>query len=249
MANKCIYADGFVGAVVDEADLRQAHDDGRAVLSLELRLHGCADDLIGRDAVGFVGPRAHESYLTTGDDESFEAVTAEIGEEFNHWLVDELRIRMVEFAIVGLGEPVGNGVLKLFVGHAGAGCGDDLEDALVAGCGDGFHVTFENAFEGLLRLPLGVLGGHLFDAVEGKLNLGVQGGLNPEGAVVIEGGDAVGDGNEVGSTLFRDSLDEGDDGFFGSSVVPRGERVHLGVGEGERESSKDEANEGAKHGV
>ncbi len=69
-------ADGFAGAVVDEADLRQPHDDGSAVLRFKLCLHSGADDLIGRDAVGFFCPRTHECGIAAGDDEGFETVGA-----------------------------------------------------------------------------------------------------------------------------------------------------------------------------
>ena len=75
-ANVIVDADGFAGAVVDEADLRQAHDDGATVLCLKLRFHGGAYDLIGWDTVGLSCPWTHESNLAAGDDEGLEVVRA-----------------------------------------------------------------------------------------------------------------------------------------------------------------------------
>ncbi len=103
LADEGVDTDGLARAVVDEADLWEAHDDGCSVLSFKLGLHGCADDLVGRDAVSFVGPGAHESDFAAGDDEGLEAVGAEVGEEFDHRLIDELRVGVVEFFVVGLG--------------------------------------------------------------------------------------------------------------------------------------------------
>src|SRR5580698_5970718 len=94
LAYKCVDPDGLAGAVVDEADLGQAHDDRLSVLCLKLRLHGGADDLFGRDTVRLLGPRTHESYFAAGDDEGLEAVAAEVGEEFDHRLIDQFCIRV-----------------------------------------------------------------------------------------------------------------------------------------------------------
>jgi hypothetical protein len=225
LADVVVNADGLAGAVVEEIKLRQAHDDRDSVLRLELGLHAGAHDLFGRDAVRFVGPGAHELDLAAGDDEGLEAVGAEIGKELDHRFVDELSIGVVEAAVAGPGDPVGDGLLELFIGHAGAGRDDQLVDALLAGGEDCFHIAFEDALEGLFCLPLGMLGGHLPDTVEGEDELGVERRLDPERAVVVEGGDAVGDGDEVRRALFGDALDEGDDGFFGSGIIPGGKRV------------------------
>ena len=104
---------------------------------------------------------------------------------------------MIEPSIMSLGYPVGCGLFKLCTGHAGAGGDDDLKEAFLSSGGDGFHVAFEDSFERLLCLPFRVLGGELLDAIKGKNHLGVHGRFDPEGAVVVEGRDALVDGNEV----------------------------------------------------
>src|SRR2546430_16672121 len=49
--------------------------------------------------------------------------------------------------------------------------------------------------------------------------------LAPERAVVIERGDAFGDGHEVRRTFLCDLLDESHDRFLWCSVIPRRQRV------------------------
>jgi len=232
LTNKCVDADGFAWTVVDEANLRQAHDDGGSVLCLKLRFHRRPNDLLGRYAVGFFCPGTHKSDLSTRDDECLEVVGAKVGEELDHGLVDELRIGSIELAIMGLSDPVGDGFFKLGARHTGTGGDDNLIDPLFAGCHDGFHVAVENSFKRLLRLPLRMLGGHLLDAVEGKEELGIHGGFDPESAVVIEGGDAVSDGNEVRGTFFRDAVDEGDNVFLRGGVAPGRERIFCDLVDG-----------------
>ena len=104
-----------------------------------------------------------------------------------------------------------------------------LDQALLAGGHRSFHVAVQYAFERLGLLPFGMLGGHLSDAVDGEVDLRVHGIFEPEGAVVVEGGDAVSDRNEVGAAFFGDALDEGDDVFLGGGVVPGGKGVRLGL--------------------
>ena len=88
---RCVMdADRLAFLVVDEIQLGQAHEDGLAVAHFVLRLDAAADDLLGRDAVDLLGPRAHELDAAAGDDEGLEAVGAQVGEHFEHRLIDHL---------------------------------------------------------------------------------------------------------------------------------------------------------------
>ena len=51
-------ANGLVGLVVVEIQLRQSHEHGLAVAQLKLRLDAAADDLFRRDAVGLLATDA-----------------------------------------------------------------------------------------------------------------------------------------------------------------------------------------------
>ena len=55
--------------------------------------------------------------------------------------------------------------------------------------------------KGCFSLPLGVLRGQRLHAVEGERQLEVDGLFRPEGAVVVEYGDAVARGDVVGRSL------------------------------------------------
>ena len=57
---------------------------------LELRLAAAADDLLGRDAIDLLRPRPHELDAAAGNDEGLETVGAQIGEQFDHGLIDHL---------------------------------------------------------------------------------------------------------------------------------------------------------------
>ena len=61
------------------------------------------------------------------------------------FVIDQFRIWMAKLSIVSLSDPFGDGLFKLFIGHASAGCNDDLAETFFVGSGKGFHVTFEMA--------------------------------------------------------------------------------------------------------
>ena len=110
----------------------------------------------------------------------------------------------------------------------------DLEERVLPARERGRVVAPEQRGEGLLLLPLRVLGRERLDAVDGEQELEVQGLLGPQRAVVVEDGDALGGWNEVRRADLVDPLHEVHDGLLGRSFVPRRQRV-LGMGRGRRE--------------
>lgn len=242
-ADVLVDADGFAGAVVDEAYFGQAPEIGFAIDHLELSLDGASDDLLGWNSVGLFRPGAHEFDSSARDDVGLEAIGPQIGEELNHGLIDALVVRLVVLRICGGAEPVGDDFAEPFYGHSAMGRHNEFHNAFLSGGHYGFHVAFENTLEGLRCLPLRMAGGELLDAVESEGELNVHGLLNPKGAIVIEGGYAFFNGNKVGRPFLGDFFDEGDDGFLGGRVVPRRQRIRLRVGEGD---GNDEQEEGSK---
>ena len=83
---------GLAGFVVNEVELRQTHQHGLAVADFELRLDAAADDLFRRDAIDLFRPGAHELDAAAGDDEGLETVCPQIGEQFEHRLIDALGV-------------------------------------------------------------------------------------------------------------------------------------------------------------
>lgn len=69
----------FAHIVVNEGDLRQAHEHGLAVSQLELRLDAAADDLLRGDTINVFRPRAHEFYPAAGHNEGLEPVGTQVG--------------------------------------------------------------------------------------------------------------------------------------------------------------------------
>ena len=145
---------------------------GPAVAHLEPRLDRRADHLLGRDAVDLLGPRPHELDAAAGDDEGLEAVGAQIGEQLQHRLVDQLGVGPLESGVARGREPVGDDLGELVHGHAGVRRRHQLDQALFAGCGQRLHVAVQHRLERLLGLPAGVLRRQRLDAVERRRRAG-----------------------------------------------------------------------------
>ena len=106
-----------------------------------------------------------------------------------------------------------------------------FEERVFAAGQRGFHIAFEHGSERLLRFPLRMLRRQGFDAVENEECLEIHRLLGPEAAVIVEDGDPLRRGHEVGRTLSGHAFDESDDGAALAGVVPRRQRVG-GAGEG-----------------
>jgi hypothetical protein len=63
--------------------------------------------------------RAHERDTATRNDEGFEPVGAQIGEQFKLWLIDAFGVQAFEFGLLVGRQPVQNRLFKLSGGHAG----------------------------------------------------------------------------------------------------------------------------------
>jgi hypothetical protein len=96
-ADEAIDADRLARAVVDELDFRELHQLWLAI-AVRLEFHGAggADHLFWRNAVDLLHPRAHELDAATGDDESLEAVGAQVVQQLQHRLEDQLGVGPVE---------------------------------------------------------------------------------------------------------------------------------------------------------
>src|SRR6185436_4117010 len=75
------------------------------------------------------------------------------------------------------------------------------------------------------RLPFRMLVGSGLHAVDGESELGVDRLLDPQRAVIVDGGDAFGRRHIVWPAVLGHRRDEVENGFLGRSVVPRWEGV------------------------
>ena len=131
-ADVLVDADGLVGLVVVEVQLRQAHEHGLAVAQFKLRLHAAADDLFRRDAIGRFRPRAHELDAAAGDDEVLETVRAQIGEHFEHRLIGHVDEALAGRRMFRGGDPVLDQLRELVGGHAGVRGHEEFHEPVVA---------------------------------------------------------------------------------------------------------------------
>ena len=74
---------------------------------------------------------------------------------------------------------------------------DDFEDRVVAAGECGFHIALEQRGEGFLVSPFGMLRCQSLDAVEREEELEIHRLLGPQGAVVVEDGNAFLGGDVV----------------------------------------------------
>jgi hypothetical protein len=105
--------------------------------------------------------------------------------------------------------------------------GHDLDHALLAHGGDRLQVACDHRFERLLGAPFWVLIRLPLHLVERESKLRVDRLLDPQRAVIVEGGDAILWLDIVGATLFRHPRHEIDDRLFGLTVIPGWQRISL----------------------
>ena len=207
-ADEPVDPDWLAGLVVDEVDLGQARDHRHAVAKLVLRADAAPDHLLRRHAVSLLGPWAHELDAAARDDEGLEAVRAQEGEQLEHRPVDALGVGAGELGMLRAREPALHDRGELLARGARVRLRHQLEQALLARRRDRGQVAGERRLERLAPRPLRVRGRQLLHAVEREGELYVHRLLGPEGAVVVEDGDALGGGDEPGRTLLRHLADE-----------------------------------------
>jgi hypothetical protein len=167
-------ADGLAFLVIDEKHLGLPNQHGLAVLQLKLGHDAGADHLFWRNTVGCLGPGAHELDPATGDDISFETIGPQIGEQFLHRLIRQLRVLLLQLGMFGRPDPVRDDPGELVDGHAGMRDHDDFHDAFHAGRGDGLHVALQRCLENGIVLPFWMVGGHFLQPVQGEGHLCVN---------------------------------------------------------------------------
>ena len=111
--------------------------------SSNFSLAAAADDLLGRDAIDLLRQGAHELDAAAGDDEGLEAVRAQVGEQFEHRLIDHLRVRPLGLRMLRGRDPVLDDLLELLGRHAGVRGHDDFEHGVLAAGERAFHVALE----------------------------------------------------------------------------------------------------------
>ena len=130
--------------VVDELNVGQLQQYGRAVAQLEPQFAGAADDLLGRNAVGLFGKGTHELDAPSGNDEGFEAIRAQICEQFEHRLINHLGIKPTRFGMLRRGEPIFYDTIELIGRHSAVRAGDNFQERVLAAGQHHFHVAFED---------------------------------------------------------------------------------------------------------
>ena len=110
------------------------------------------------------------------------------------------------------GQPVPRMSLELVLGHPGVGEGSDLEQPLLAEFRDRRHVAFEIGLEGLALLEARIGVGERLQPVAAEEELHLQRLLAPQGAVIVEGGDALRRRHKIRSARRRHARNEIEDG-------------------------------------
>ncbi len=162
-----------------------------------LSLVAAADHLLGRDAVHLVRPWTHEIDAAARHDVRLEAVGAQIGQQFQHRLVHHRRVRLVESRVARRDEPLGD---HARIRPSTCPCSSRRSSSsnpfsppasapLMSPCSSDAN--------GSVVLPLGMLRREHLDPIDDEEELRIQRLFGPERSVVVEGGDARGDWNEI----------------------------------------------------
>ena len=181
----------------------------------------------GRDSVNAIAPRTDELDATAGGDECLEAVGAQVGQQFQHGLVDQFGVGPFEASVPSLRDPLRSDLRELVAVHAGVSHRDQLHQTFFARGGERLHVVVQHRLEWLLVGPGRILRRERLDAVQNEGELDVHRLLDPQRAVIVEGRDALLDRDEVRAALIGGTRDEVDDRFLGRALVPRGQSIAL----------------------
>src|SRR5437660_12601853 len=125
------------------------------------------------------------------DDEGLKAVSAQIAEELQHGLINQIRVGAVEARMPGGREPLGDDSGKFLGAHAAVAYCHDLHEALLSRSDQRLLVARKHSREGLLLFPLQMLRGECLHTVNGEGELKVDRLLRPERAVIVEGSDTL----------------------------------------------------------
>jgi hypothetical protein len=145
--------------------------------------------------------------------------------------------------MAGGGEPVPDDGLELPRRRAGVGRHDQFHKPLHTGVPQSFQVALQGRLVGLCPLPLRVLWRKGLHPIQDEGELHVHGLLGPEGAVVVEHGDAFGGRHVIRPALLRHLGDETENGLFGGAGVPG----RQGIGGGQCGGAGREGQDQAEH--
>jgi hypothetical protein len=120
------------------------------------------------------------------------------------------------------GDPLLDRLPELIGRHAGMRRCQELDDALLARGRKARHVAGERRLKGLTLFPLGMLRSLRLHTIDGEGELKVDLLLGPQRAIVVEGGDALGNGHEVAASGRTDAGDEVEDSLLGRCLIPGG---------------------------
>src|SRR6266516_341313 len=104
----------FARPVIDEQNLRLAQELRLSISGELISGDGRgAHHLLRWNTVALVGEDSHELHAAARNDEGLEAVGAQIGEEFQHGLINEIGVGPVEARMAGGREPLSDDSSKL----------------------------------------------------------------------------------------------------------------------------------------
>src|SRR5215207_1601756 len=109
--------------------------------------------------------------------------------------------------------------------HPGVSSRDQGSEIALGQRGQRVAVVGQDRVEGRLLLPFRVLGGQRLDAVEDEPELDIEWLLAPEGAIVVEDGDAVTLRHELVAAFRGDRGDKVEDRLLGGTIVPCGKGI------------------------
>src|SRR5213594_515517 len=243
---------GFARLVVVQKQPRLLRQEWLAVLDIAVhRPAGAPDHLLGRNAVHLFCVDPHEVLTSAGDDVGSITAGAQILQHFLHWQIAELGVGPLEARVLRRLEPRPDLNLELVDRHAGQRRGEELLEVIHRQHRVRLAVARQNGLEWLHLRQLRLRLDHRRNTFQAIQDLRVHRMLDPQRAVLVERGDALGRRHEPRAALRRRALHELDDRLLGRPVVPRRERIGLRANrrahEPQRADDQDERRAGSHH--
>ena len=195
----------LAGTVIDNLDGGVLDELGTSLADTELGFSGAADHPVRRQAVDVCDGGPHEIRSAPGEDPAGKAAAAQIVEQLQHRLVHGLRVGPSETRMSSGRQPIAAQNVELIGRDARVREPDEV--------GQGIHPARLQFFETHGMAQLG-------RPIQRKCQLGVQGLLGPQRAVVVEHSDAIRLRDEVRRVAVGHRGDELQDRPLGRARTP-----------------------------
>ena len=164
--------------------------------------------MLGSNPVHPLAPDPHEVGSTPRDNPGLKAPRPQVGQQLEHGLVHAFVIPPLEPGMTGGLQPLLDPRLEFRDRQPLVGQGQQAQQPRVLVGQQRWHIARQRRLHMRVGLPFGMVGDQAPQGVEGERRLKRDRVLGPQGAIVVEHRDPLGDRDEPGPSLTRRLLDK-----------------------------------------